>query len=341
MSRDATDDLDARSTTDPEVDAQPSDGSDSGADTQSDDITDPRADDYPEIEDGRYLYCLVKVDDPETGDGQLLEVTGIDGESLSVVTEAGIGAVVHECDSLYDSADLAQIRRWLVRHQTVVDAAGEAFGTPIPFQFDTVFRGGDDRLEGWLREERSTLEQALDGLAGHWEYRIEVVDADPVDDETLIERDERLQELQAKIDEAGEGTAFLLEKRRDQRLEEVRAARRESIAGDLEARLSAVAREVHALERSPSVSLDDESGERAGDEGGGNGDATGETCCRFTVLAHETDESAVGAVLDEFAAMDGLEIRFTGPWPPYTFAPELGGPGEERESPETGPSHSR
>lgn len=332
MSHDAGDDLETQSTADPEVAAD----------------VDAHPDERPEIDDGRYLYCLVQVDERETAEDRALEVTGVDGESVSVVAAAGIGAIVHECDSLYDSADLAQIRRWLVRHQAVVDAAGETFGTPIPFQFDTVFRGDDARLREWLREERSTLERALEGLADHWEYRIEVVDADPVDDETLVERDERLQELQAEIDDADEGTAFLLEKRRDSRLDDVRAARRESIAEDLEARLSAVAREVHALERSPSVSLDAESGDsQDGRSDDGSDESTtqvGETCCRFTVLAHEDDESEIGAVLDEFAAMDGLEIRFTGPWPPYTFAPELGEPDQDQgpdEGRETDPPGSR
>ncbi|AEH35468.1 gas vesicle protein GvpL [Halopiger xanaduensis] len=303
------------------------------------------AGEVPEIDEGRYLYCIVQVDndgaegaDSEDDATATLDTTGVDGEPVSVVVEDGIGAVVHACDGIYDSADLAQVRRWLVRHQTVVDEAGQAFGTPIPFQFDTILRGDDERVREWLREERDTLERALSGLADHWEYRVEVVERDPIEDAALIERDERLRELDAKIGDSGEGTAFLLEKKLDQRLNEVRAARRESLTADLEERLADAAREVHSLERSPTASLDDAVADDSGGSGAesdGSADDGGETLCRLTLLAHEDAESEIGSILDDVAAEDGLEVRFTGPWPPYTFAPELGGGSGEPDDSQT------
>ncbi|WP_049924571.1 gas vesicle protein GvpL [Halopiger djelfimassiliensis] len=276
----------------------------------------PDADELPEIDEGRYLYCVVRADADAT-----FETTGVDGEPVSIVVEDGIGAIVHACDDLYDSADLAQVKRWLVRHQTVVDEAGEAFGTPIPFQFDTILRGDDAGLREWLRETHDTLERALSELAGHWEYRVEVVETDPVDDAALIEHDDRLRELDERIAASETGTAFLLEKQFDQRLAAVRESRREALTGDLEARLDERAREVHSLERSPSATLEGASGESDA--------ADGETLCRLTLLAHEDAEGEIGSVLDDVAATDGLEVRFTGPWPPYTFAPELGGETDE------------
>ncbi|AFZ74206.1 gas vesicle protein GvpL [Natronobacterium gregoryi] len=289
--------------------------------SDADPTADPGPDAPPEIDDGRYLYCIVQADEDVT-----LETTGVDGEPVSVVLADGIGAVVHTCDGIYDSADLAQVRRWLVRHQTVVDEAGEAFGTPVPFQFDTILRGDNEGVREWLREEADTLERALSELESHWEYRVEVVEIDPIDEAELIERDDRLRELEAKIDNSGEGAAFLLEKQFDQRLSELQAARRESLTADLKDRLGEETREVHALERSPAAALDDDVVD-AGDDG--------ETLCRFTLLAHEDDEEAVGSVLDDVATHDGLEVRFTGPWPPYTFAPELGGDGRENRPDDT------
>ncbi|WP_323172441.1 gas vesicle protein GvpL [Natrialba sp. PRR66] len=271
----------------------------------------------PDIETGRYLYCVVQADDDAT-----LDTTGIDGESVSVVTEDGIGAVVHDCDSLYDSADLTQIQHWLVRHQTVVDAAGQAFGTPVPFQFDTILRGDDTRLREWLREESATLRPVLSELADHWEYRIEVVEFDTPDDRTLVEQDDRLAELDEQIADASEGQAFLLEKQFEQRLTELRTARRETMAAELEAELAETVREVHTLERSPASDIADVA--RSEDETRTEDGDDVDTLCRLTVLAHEDDEDAVGSILDGVAAEDGLEVRFTGPWPPYTFAPELG-----------------
>lgn len=268
------------------------------------------SDDVPDIDEGRYVYCVVRADE-----GESIDATGVDDEPVSLVASDGIGAIVHACDGIYDSADFAQVRRWLVRHQAVIDEAGEAFGTPLPFQFDTIIRGDDDRVREWIAEERESLAEALDSLAGHWEYRVEVVRTDPVDDDRLVEADDRLAELREQIDDSGEGTAFLLEKKYEQRAKRLREHRRSERTAELRDRLADHAREVHELERSSNVALAGASDEDDGDR---------ETICRLTLLAHEDDEGAIGSILDDVANEPGLEVRFTGPWPPYTFAPSFG-----------------
>lgn len=301
----------------------------------------------PTVEEGRYVYCVVRA-----GGGATVDATGVEDERVRVVTADGIGAVVHDCEAIYDSADPTEIRRWLVGHQRVVDAAGDRFGTPLPFQFDTVVRGGDDAVRDWLREERTTLSTALDELADHWEYRIEVVRTDPVDEEAVLAADDRLAELRTTIEEADRGRAHLLEKRYDARLEELLRERRNAFATDVRERVAPHVREVHELEREPSVSVasagesatdagsDDPGGSDtadpaendAGDPGPNEtaGSGGGETICRLVVLAHEDDEGSLGDVLDDVATANGVEVRFTGPWPPYTFAPSFGG--DDREA---------
>ncbi len=265
-----------------------------------------------DIEDGRYLYCVVSLDaeDGNTeGDGgtRTLDVEGVEGGSVRIVPSSGLGAVVHDTGSLYDSEDPQQVQSWLLDHQAVVDAAGEAFGTPLPVRFDTVLRGGDAGVRAWLDDHRDTLEPELDRFAGCWEYRIEVL----VDPETLAaglaEADERLHELAEKREAAGEGTAFMIDKQYENRLREVKRARREERTSSLEGRLSDLAREVQRL-GSRSTTLGVERDDR-------------DTQARLTVLAPESNEAAIGELLDDVAAEDGVEVRFTGPWPPYSFAP--------------------
>ncbi|WIV67585.1 gas vesicle protein GvpL [Natrialbaceae archaeon AArc-T1-2] len=280
-----------------------------------------RSDGPPEFEEGRYLYCVVRADETDAS----LETTGIDDEAVSVVVDDGIGAVVHACDELYDSADLERIRRWVVRHQSVVDDAADAFGTPLPFQFDTIVRGDDEVVRTWLRDEREGIVAALDALADHWEYRIEVVRTDPIDEATLLERDDRLSELRERIDDADDGTAFLLEKQFDDRIRERRRARRDAVSTDLRERLEPHAREVRELERTASTRV------AGGDAAADGSTDDGETVCRMTLLATEDEAGEIGALLDDVAAEPGREVRFTGPWPPYTFAPELGSEDDPRD----------
>lgn len=306
-------------------DATPGRGDDdpSNASTERDgagsDATEPA-----ELDEGRYLYCVVG-----TADETSIDAVGVEDEPVRLVTVARpgdesegasggvLGAVVHDCAELYDSADPTEIRGWLVRHQRVVDDAGEQFGTPLPFQFDTVIRGGDEAVRDWLRSERETLGGTLDALAGHWEYRIEVVRTEPIEESALVDGDDRLAELRREIDVADEGRSYLLEKQYEDRLDARRADRRAARADDVIDRVAPHAREVHELDPSPSNSIADETS-------AGDATADGAPICRLTVLAHEDDEEGLGEALDGVAADPGVTVRFTGPWPPYSFAPSFG-----------------
>ncbi|HET7323861.1 MAG TPA: GvpL/GvpF family gas vesicle protein [Halococcus sp.] len=261
-----------------------------------------------EFEDGRYLYCAVGL----SGTEPKIEAQGVDEEPVRVLAIEDIGIVVHDCDSLYDSDDMDVVRKWVLQHQQVVDAAGEAFGTPLPFQFDTILTGDDGRVREWVLDEQETISEYLDALAGHWEYRIELRRDESKLTEELETTDERLQELGAEIDDAGSGTEFLLEKQYDKRLTELKRERRAERSAALEDRLTDLAREVNELGDSTTPTDERESEEL-------------ETQARFTVLAAAKQEETIGEMLDEVAAESGVEVRFTGPWPPYSFVPAIGG----------------
>lgn len=274
------------------------------------------------VEEGRYLYCVVRV--PDEADGTFA-VDGVGGTTTKLVTAGDIGAVVHPCESLYDSEDPAQVRRWLLRHQAVVDDAGERFGTPLPVRFDTVIRGGDEGVREWLREERETLASALERFAGHWEYRITVRwDEERLDE--AVDGDERLAELRSRREEATEGTGFLVGKQYEKRLAQLKRAYREERSAALEDALADVARESRDLGR-PGAALSALSGTGEGNDGDGTAaaDAADDDGprTRLAVLAPTEAEDRIGRVLEELADDPAASVRFTGPWPPYTFAPEL------------------
>lgn len=262
-----------------------------------------------EFERGRYVYCVVAVE----GDADAaFETEGVDGERAYLVAEDGLGAVVHDCASAYDTDDMKQVTEWLLSHQRVIDEAGEAFGTPLPFRFDTIIKGSDEAVAEWLRESHDDLADHVTSLAGCWEYRIGILETDDRDADDLAADDERLRDLRERIEESGEGTAFLLEKQYDQRLAELRRERADDLDADLRDRLDPLVREMRSLDR-PNVSL----------PGAGSADDDADPVVRVSVLARGDDEEAIGDQLDEIAARPGVEVRFTGPWPPYSYVPEL------------------
>ncbi|WP_267643769.1 gas vesicle protein GvpL [Haloarchaeobius amylolyticus] len=273
------------------------------------------------VDDGRYVYCIV---DREGGapapDEPTLETEGVDGEPVSLVAADGsygpgdatdLAAVVHECDGVYDATDERTVRCWLLAHQSVVDAAGEAFGTPLPFRFDTVVRGDDARVATWMHDNGARLRDALDRVAGAWEYRIEV----RWDETRLADRvaadDDELAALADRRAGASEGTAFLLDKQYERALSAATADHRSSVMAALRADLDAQARAITTVEQSVS-SLE------------AAGESADETVSEsLTVLAAPEHEEAIGDRLDEVAARPGVTVRYTGPWPPYSFTPSF------------------
>lgn len=264
-----------------------------------------------DFEGGRYLYCVVSADEGET-----FSAEGVDDQPVSLVAEDGVAAVVHPVDSVYDTDDLNQVRQWLLTHQDVVDAAGEAFGTPLPFRFDTIFKGGDDTVAEWLRDNHDELAEALDWLAGRWEYRISVAWDEDAVGETLKTEDEELRELTARMDEASSGTGYLLETQFDQRLAELLQARSETLEDRIVEDVEPYAVEIR---RSGDASVELAEGESSGFD----------TAVQLSVLADSDHEEDIGEQLEPLAARPEYEVRYTGPWPPYSHAPEIGGDEEQ------------
>ncbi|MFC6835439.1 gas vesicle protein GvpL [Halomarina ordinaria] len=271
-------------------------------------------------EEGRYLYCAVAV--PDGPARRTLDVEGIDGDPVSLLADDGVGVVVHERAEQYDSEDAVAVQRWLLAHQRVIDAVGQEFGTPLPFRFDTLLAGDDDDVFAWLADERETLAEHLADLADHWEYRIEVRRDPEAFEAAIVEADPELAALHERVESAGGGTAHLLEKQYEGKLREAKRAHGDDRTEELLDRVRPHAREVRALSRRPQTGglVERES------------DAV--TLARLAMLATEDGASAAGEELDEVAADPGVEVRYTGPWPPYTFAPAIGEEGEEGEESE-------
>ncbi|MFC7154453.1 gas vesicle protein GvpL [Halomarina halobia] len=287
--------------------------------------TAPASDERPADGEGRYLYCAVRIEDEgggvDSGDGgdgsddagrRALDATGVDDEPVFLIEADGVGLVAHERAEPYDDDDPTVVRRWLLAHQRVIDAASEEFGTPIPFRFDTLVRGDDESVRGLVDDRREAFVGHLDELRGCREYRIEVASDPEAVEAAVLREDEDLAALRERAEEAEGGTGHLLEKQYEQRLARARRERGGDRTDALAARLAEHAREVRALPRDRQTAGLVEREDR-------------DTLARLAVLATEDGADAIGGVLDDVASEDGVEVRYTGPWPPYTFAPTLEG----------------
>ncbi|WP_181692587.1 gas vesicle protein GvpL [Natronomonas sp. LN261] len=266
--------------------------------------------DGQEVTDGRYLYCLV---DPTAAEGAEITARGVEDAPVYVVRERGVAAIVHDCERTYgtEPPDTDLLTQRVLRHQQVVDAASEVFGTPLPMRFNTVFEGGNAGVTGWIRDQYDRIRGGLCSFAGTREYRISLL-WDPTSFEDGAEdRDGKLRKIQQRQRQAGTGKAFLLEKQYDKRLRELKSERRTELTAALKRTVEPTARELQEQESNVSPSETPDPADR-------------EQIARVAVLADETDEAELGSRLDRLVERDGVSVRFTGPWPPYTFAPDLG-----------------
>lgn len=260
----------------------------------------------PEFAEGRYLYCAVFADADDT-----FSTDGIEDGAVSLLVQDGIGVVVQSVDSVYDSDELTQVQQWLLAHQQVVDEAGQTFDTPLPFRFDTIIKGDDAAVFRWLTDNDEDVREALDWLSGRWEYRIEIRwDREAIGDDVL-EANEQLRELAGRTEDASEGTKFMLEKQYRKRMTDRIEARRTSLEETIYDRI-----EPHSVEMRRSNG-DGESLSSDEDEGL-------ETAVQLSVLAESDRELAIGEALDPVAERPAFDVRYTGPWPPYSHSPEIG-----------------
>lgn len=264
------------------------------------------------VDTGRYLYCLVDLTEG-TEDRSTVDIAGIEDEPVSLVTarRVSIGALVHPREEPFDSTDLTKLRDWLLAHQQVVDAAGDRFGTPLPVRFDTVIEGDDGDVAAWLDGHATQIADAFDELSGCWEYRVTLSW-----DSTEFEAEQRtldpeLSDIQRRIEGSGDGTRFLLEKQFDQRLRELRRQRETVLAERLLDRLESHAEQLteRPVQSDAAASLGIE--------------LDSDAVTQVALLASSAAESALGSTLDEMTETPGVDVRFTGPWPPYTFAPQI------------------
>jgi len=255
------------------------------------------------IEEGRYLYCIVN-SGKETDFGQL----GIEDNHVYTIPVDGIGAVVHLCEAKpYITEDKRKAEEWILAHQYVIDLATEEFGTVIPLTFDTILKGTDETLKNWLHQEYKQLKTQLEKLEGKAEYGVQLfLEKGPI--EKSICENEEIQRLKKELAKKSEGVAYLFRKKLEKRLDVERRAIAEKHAKTLyngirrlvdDVRVDSVNKEVPRKWKGK------------------------QTILNLACLTDKDDIQNLGKMLGKINGQEGFAVRFTGPWPPYSFVGDI------------------
>jgi len=251
-------------------------------------------------EDAIYVYCVAR--------GRthwLLGPIGLDGHMVYTVPHDGLCCVVHTCPAKpYQSDDPQVVESWVVAHQRVIHTALDAFGAVLPMAFNMIVRGGPNgdaarNLKGWLAEKRGRFIPLLDNLVGKAEYGVQVFWDRQSIAGALVEDQPELRRMRDNALAKPKGLAYMLQ----QKLAKATGAALEDLAKQY----------VQGFYERIRQSVDQVHVDRLK-----KCDRGQQMLLNLSCLAG-TGSRALGPVLEEIERVEGISVRFTGPWPPYSF----------------------
>jgi len=255
-------------------------------------------------ETGRYLYSVAR-----TRDEVRLGVIGIEESPVYTVPFQDIAAVVHSCQPVpYGTKDQKLAEDWILEHNYVIDHATKRFGTVLPFSFDAIVRGDDEVIKGWLAENYEMLSTELHRVKDKDEYSVQIFYDDQKLKSRLLESDPGLKALKEKTEGMSPGKAYLLSRNLDIKLKDGLALELARLGVQFGKMVKELSDEVKADERKTWVP------DKYKDK---------KMLASFSCLVHHDKVESLGLALDEINNMDGLAVRFTGPWAPFSFT-EIG-----------------
>lgn len=249
---------------------------------------------------GRYLYCVV-----DGAHASNLGPVGVKDSEVYTISYHDLSVVVHDCDvNPYDTGDPKVVEKWVLCHEKVIEAALDKFGTVLPFGFNTIIQGTDEeqvnqQILNWLKDDYDTLREKVKKLSGKAEYGVQISwDMLAVSDE-MMNKDPELRSLAQEIENMSEGLAYM---------------NRQKLNGLLKKKLEAMADTTFKEFFSAiSACVDDLKIERTKRE-----PEPRQMIMNLSCLASD-EAKALAEELGRIEKLDGFFVRFTGPWPLYSF----------------------
>ena len=249
---------------------------------------------------GRYLYCVA-----DSGVRADLGRIGLDGKEVYTIPSSDLCAVVHNCPSKpYKSEDNEVVKKWVMTHEKVVETAWERFGTVLPFGFDTIIKGEKDKspeenIKNWLKEEYAKLKEKMNKIRGKAEYGVQIFwDPKFIADE-IAKTNEEIKDLNQDIKSKSKGMAYMLKQKLENLLKKEMEKKADLCFEDFYAKIKKCADEIK-VEKTKR-------------------DEKKPMLMNLSCLADKEKSKELGEELEKINEEEGFAVRFTGPWPPYSF----------------------
>jgi len=232
---------------------------------------------------------------------------GVEGAAVFAIAEGGLAAVVHECAAQpYSSGDEDIVEKWVLTHQAVVEEASGHYEAVLPMAFDTMVAGKDRpeaerHLRGWLHDESDVLRRKAERVRSREEHGVQVLwDLESATRE-VMGTCQAVVDFKRSLSGKSEAAAYLYQ----QQLQKL-------VKREIEKRAETVFREVFDLARKHAVEVSVDKLKRT--------DGNLRMVANLSCLVEKGRGEVLAAAFNDFCSGDGLAVRVTGPWPPYSFA---------------------
>ena len=252
-------------------------------------------------EKGRYVYCVA-----DTGEEVSLGKIGIEGQEVHTIPHKDICAVVHDClVQPYQSDDQEVVKTWAMTHQKVVETAWERWGTVLPLSFDTIIReeaekSAEQNVKDWLTQEYERLKSKIVEVRGKAEYGVQVFWNPKLVAQDLTRTSPEMRNLEEEIKTKPKGLAYMYR----QRLENL-------IKHEMETKANECFKNFYSRIRKHTDDVRVEKTKKA--------EPGLQMIMNLSCLVYRDRYTELGEELEKINRRRGFAVRFTGPWPPYSF----------------------
>ncbi len=259
----------------------------------------------------RYVYGVIpRIDKEDFGP------IGLGGSRVYGISYQDICAVVHDCLPEPYQGDEEAMKGWVATHGDVVDAAWEVAGAVLPMSFDVIIkpdeeRSADDNVRRWLAEEYEKFKLKLDEFSDKVELGVQILWDPEVITRRITEEHEEIKKLAAEMATQSRGLAYFYQHKISETVKKEMGAKADQDYRRYYERLRGYAEDtqVNRIKKHPDKQM----------------------IMNLSLLVKRDRMEVLGKALGEIREEEGVEVRFTGPWPPYTFAAKIVALGGEAE----------
>ncbi|HII07607.1 MAG TPA: GvpL/GvpF family gas vesicle protein [Methanotrichaceae archaeon] len=250
--------------------------------------------------EGRYIYSVVKADiESNLGD------VGIENSNVYLVPNRDIAAVVHSCVAEpYTTHDDEKAKEWVLEHSYVIDCATNRFGTVLPISFDVIVAGDDDVVKDWLEDNYDFLKDELERVKDKAEYSVLIFCDEGQMADRIVSGNPELLKLKENIETMPKGTAYLYRRKFELKTKKELSEQVFKLAKDFSAEIRELVDSIK-IEKKVSLVPEKYRGKML--------------VAALTCLVHHDRVEVLGNLLEEIDKREGLSVRFTGPWAPFSF----------------------